>query len=125
MLSKIKAASQAPKKPLKLSTLVSSLLQVYPSPIFNCGIRVKDKFVALNRVRTIVCLVGAYLMKHVKSLNLGFGDAENYRMKEYKELFNHIFVKNEFLEKLLAPSTFFLIGEKGTGKTALLSIHEQ
>jgi hypothetical protein len=40
MLSKIKAASQAPKKTLKLSTLVSSLLQVYPSPIFNCGNRV-------------------------------------------------------------------------------------
>jgi hypothetical protein len=34
MLSKVKAASQAPKKTLKLTTLVSSLLQVYPSPIF-------------------------------------------------------------------------------------------
>jgi hypothetical protein len=30
MLSKMEAASQAPKKTLKLSTLVSSLLQVYP-----------------------------------------------------------------------------------------------
>jgi hypothetical protein len=41
-VEQIKAASQAPKKTLKLSTLVSSLLQVYPSPIFNCGIRVRD-----------------------------------------------------------------------------------
>ena len=33
-------ASQAPKKTLKLNTLVSSLLQVRTSLIFNCGIRV-------------------------------------------------------------------------------------
>jgi hypothetical protein len=42
-LSKIKATSQAPKKTLKLSTLVSSLLQIHPSPIFNCGIRVESR----------------------------------------------------------------------------------
>ncbi len=57
-------------------------------------------------------------MKMISELNLGFADAENYRRKENKELFNSIFVKNEFLDNLLRENTFFLIGEKGTGKTA-------
>jgi hypothetical protein len=56
--------------------------------------------------------------KRIRELNLGFSDAENYRRKENKALFNTIFVKNAFLDKLLRPSTFFLVGEKGTGKTA-------
>ena len=51
-------------------------------------------------------------------LNLGFADAENYRRRENRELLNAVFVKNRFLDDLLKPSTFFLIGEKGTGKTA-------
>ncbi len=57
-------------------------------------------------------------MKLIKELNLGFNDAENYKKRENKELFNTIFVKNHYLDKLLIPSTYFLIGEKGTGKTA-------
>ena len=56
--------------------------------------------------------------KNIRELNLGFGDAENYKQRENKELFNEIFVKNEYLEELLQPSKYFLIGEKGTGKTA-------
>lgn len=59
-----------------------------------------------------------YYMKPISDLRLGFGDAENYQRRENKDLFNQIFVKNEFLEQLLQNSTFFLIGEKGTGKTA-------
>ena len=51
-------------------------------------------------------------------IDLGFADAENYRRRENRELLNTVFVKNRFLEDLLKPSTFFLIGEKGTGKTA-------
>lgn len=57
-------------------------------------------------------------MKTIKELNLGFSDAQNYTQKANKELFNNIFVKNQFLDKLLYSTTFFLIGEKGTGKTA-------
>lgn len=57
-------------------------------------------------------------MKSISDLNLGFNDAENYQRKENKDLFNSIFVKNIYLDKLLKPGTFFLIGEKGTGKTA-------
>lgn len=57
-------------------------------------------------------------MLSIPALNLGFRDAENYKRRENKDLFNSIFVKNIFLSELLRPSSFFLIGEKGTGKTA-------
>ena len=57
-------------------------------------------------------------MKPVAELKLGFNDAENYQRRENKQLFNSIFVKNVFLENILKYSTFFLLGEKGTGKTA-------
>lgn len=57
-------------------------------------------------------------MKSIQELNLGFNDAENYQRRENKQLFNNIFVKNKFLDNLLDSSIFFLIGEKGTGKTA-------
>ena len=57
-------------------------------------------------------------MKRVQELNLGFNDAENYKRRENKKLFSEIFVKNKYLDELLKPSTYFLIGEKGTGKTA-------
>lgn len=57
-------------------------------------------------------------MKTIGELNLGFSDAQNYTQRANKDLFNNIFVKNNFLDRLLYPSTYFLIGEKGTGKTA-------
>lgn len=57
-------------------------------------------------------------MKSVEELNLGSNDAEDYNRRENKQFFNNIFVKDTNLEKLLNPNTFFLIGEKGTGKTA-------
>ena len=57
-------------------------------------------------------------MKSISDLQVGFADAENYKIRENKELFNSIFVQNEYLESLLSPSKYFLIGEKGTGKTA-------
>ena len=57
-------------------------------------------------------------MLKIPELNLGFRDAENYKRKENRELFNKIFIRTESLEKLLDPNIFFLIGEKGTGKTA-------
>lgn len=57
-------------------------------------------------------------MKTISELNLGFRDAENYQRRENKQLFNNIFVKNIFLDDLLSPNSFFMLGEKGTGKTA-------
>lgn len=57
-------------------------------------------------------------MKSIKDLELGFADAANYRKRENKDLFNKIFVKGEYLDKLCEQNVSFLIGEKGTGKTA-------
>jgi hypothetical protein len=57
-------------------------------------------------------------MKKFAELELGFADAENYRRRENRTLLNQVFVKNEYLDRLCNPATCFLIGEKGTGKTA-------
>lgn len=57
-------------------------------------------------------------MKSFVELNLGFNDAINYRRRENKDLLNRFFVKSPELDTLLLPSTYFLIGDKGTGKTA-------
>lgn len=57
-------------------------------------------------------------MLSIKDLRLGYNDAENYLRRENKELFNKIFYKNHYLESLLSQDRFFLIGDKGTGKTA-------
>ena len=57
-------------------------------------------------------------MKTISQLNLGFIDAENYSKRDNKKMFNDIFVKNVFLDKILEPNRYFLLGEKGTGKTA-------
>jgi DNA replication protein DnaC len=52
------------------------------------------------------------------NLTFGFSDAENYRRRENKDLFNRIFLRTDELEKLKRQNTYFLVGEKGTGKTA-------
>ena len=51
-------------------------------------------------------------------LNLGFSNAENYQRRENKELLEKYFVRDEFLERILDSNIFYLVGEKGTGKTA-------
>lgn len=57
-------------------------------------------------------------MKTISELSLGFSDASNYLKRQNKQLFADVFVKNEFLEALQNPNVYYLIGEKGTGKTA-------
>jgi hypothetical protein len=57
-------------------------------------------------------------MKTVLDLVLGYTDAENYRRPENREMFNRVFIRNDHLDKLCEHSTSFLVGEKGTGKTA-------
>lgn len=57
-------------------------------------------------------------MLPLKALNLGFADATNYAKRHNKELFNRFFVEGAQLTQLLEPDRYFLIGEKGTGKTA-------
>lgn len=58
------------------------------------------------------------MLKNVKDLKLGFSDAQNYMQRGNKIILSKVFVKNSYLDDLLEPSTYFLIGEKGTGKTA-------
>ncbi len=57
-------------------------------------------------------------MLEILQLNFGFSDAINYRRKDRKEFFNNIFLRDDTLDKLLESNIFFLLGEKGTGKTA-------
>lgn len=57
-------------------------------------------------------------MRNISELNLGYSDAQNYSKKANKQMLNDVFVKNDFLDDLIKPDSYFLIGEKGTGKTA-------
>ena len=57
-------------------------------------------------------------MQSIVSLNLGFSDAQNYTQRGNKQMLSEVFVKNAYLTKLLRPNVYYLIGEKGTGKTA-------
>ncbi len=61
---------------------------------------------------------GDVMMKSVPDLDLGYSDAENYKRSDSKELFNRIFIRTSALDQLVQPNICFLIGEKGTGKTA-------
>jgi hypothetical protein len=57
-------------------------------------------------------------MKPISEIEFGFSDAENYRRRENRDLFNRIFLRTADLDKLCQRNVFFLVGEKGTGKTA-------
>lgn len=58
------------------------------------------------------------MLKKIQELNLGFSDAQNYLQRGNKQIFSSVFVRNSYLEDLLQPHIYFLLGEKGTGKTA-------
>src|SRR6185312_1423543 len=57
-------------------------------------------------------------MKKISDLDFGFNDAINYKKPEYKAILNRFFLRTEEFNNLFKSSTYFLIGEKGTGKTA-------
>ena len=57
-------------------------------------------------------------MKALRDLTFGYSDAENYRRRENKDLFSQIFLRTDALADLKKKNVFFLLGEKGTGKTA-------
>ena len=57
-------------------------------------------------------------MKPYNKLNLGFADAENYKKKENKNLLDKFFIKTGELDNIINSNNYFLIGDKGTGKTA-------
>lgn len=47
-----------------------------------------------------------------------FNDAVNYKTRQQKDFFSKIFLRTEDLLDCLKPSIYYLIGEKGSGKTA-------
>jgi len=61
---------------------------------------------------------GAHMNLAFTDLNTGFSNAGNYQKKENKELLAKYFVRDEHLDRILRSSIYYLIGEKGTGKTA-------
>jgi hypothetical protein len=46
-------------------------------------------------------------MLKITQLNFGFSDAENYRRRENKALFNSIFLRDDSLERLIQNNIFF------------------
>lgn len=54
----------------------------------------------------------------ISNLKQPFNDAINYKTKDDKQFFSKIFLQTNHLRESLAPSIYYLIGEKGTGKTA-------
>lgn len=58
------------------------------------------------------------MLRKISELNLGFSDAQNYLQRGNKKMLSSVFVKNSYLKDLLQPHIYFLLGEKGTGKTA-------
>ncbi|MGX1360680.1 hypothetical protein QNJ95_37330 [Bradyrhizobium elkanii] len=56
--------------------------------------------------------------KAIKSIRCGYADAQNYKNGQESGHFEASFLTDRHLEQLKARDVFFLIGEKGTGKTA-------
>ncbi|CAH0445938.1 hypothetical protein LMG9673_04731 [Ralstonia pseudosolanacearum] len=56
--------------------------------------------------------------KSLNDLQEPFNDAVNYKTRKQREFFNKIFLRTDDLTGCLQPSVYFLIGEKGSGKTA-------
>jgi len=57
-------------------------------------------------------------MLRADELDFGFRDAQNYKTRDQKQKFNQWFIKNSALDRICLPQISFLVGEKGTGKTA-------
>lgn len=55
--------------------------------------------------------------KNFSSLDFGSNDAVNY-ISAKKDLFKKLFFPTEYLNNICDPHVYFIIGEKGTGKTA-------
>lgn len=54
----------------------------------------------------------------IKDLQEPFNDAVNYKTRQQKDFFNQIFLRTDDLLDCLRPNIYYLIGEKGSGKTA-------
>lgn len=56
--------------------------------------------------------------KSLAELKAPFNDAVNYKTRHEKDFFNKIFLRTDELTECLNPAVYFIIGEKGSGKTA-------
>jgi len=54
----------------------------------------------------------------ITNLKEPMNDAYNYKGRHHKEFFSKIFLQTEELQRCLDPDIYFIIGEKGSGKTA-------
>lgn len=57
-------------------------------------------------------------MQKIFQLDLGFSDAENYKLTKNKQVLVDKFVHTAALDKVCDRNAYFIVGEKGTGKTA-------
>lgn len=60
--------------------------------------------------------------KSISDLNIGAVDAVNYSGRQEKEFLAKIFLRDSVLDRVLARKRYFLVGEKGTGKTAYATL---
>jgi len=58
------------------------------------------------------------MWKELRQLKDTFNDAENYKTRQQKDFFNQLFLRTEDLYRCLDPAIYYLLGEKGSGKTA-------
>lgn len=56
--------------------------------------------------------------KKIKDINFGEYDATNYRDSSRRDFFNQLFVRDSRLDEMLQSNKYFVLGDKGTGKTA-------
>jgi hypothetical protein len=54
----------------------------------------------------------------IRKINFGQNDATNYTDSFQKQFFNQVFLQDDKLNELKKPNKYFLVGDKGTGKTA-------
>ena len=56
--------------------------------------------------------------RKIADIDFGEYDATNYRDSSSKELFNRIFFRDKRLDEILESNKYYILGDKGTGKTA-------
>ena len=56
--------------------------------------------------------------KEICEINIGEYDATNYRDSSSRDLFNKLFFRDARLDEMLQNNKYFVLGDKGTGKTA-------
>lgn len=62
--------------------------------------------------------------KSIGDIKTPYNDAINYRGRGEKEFFQKIFLRTDELNNLKNPSVYYIIGEKGSGKTAYAVYYE-